>query len=313
MKSWQAQAPSNIALIKYMGKENTANNQACNPSLSYTLHDLNSTVKLTLSNNVQDTWQPLENNNDFSLNLAGQDRFLSHLNFLKQQFDFSGGFHVQSGNNFPSNCGLASSAASFAALTQCAMTALCELTKQPLPDHITQAQLSRVGSGSSCRSFFSPWCLWDNESLQTLDLPYPTLEHEVIILDRKSKAISSSEAHQRVKTSSNFVGRSARARTRLETLTEALTQQDWSTAFTLCWQEFWDMHQLFTTAEKPFQYLTPNSLKALDILYNFWQNAGDGPLVTVDAGPNIHLLFRPDQAQLKKTLLNELYGNIQEN
>jgi len=32
-------------------------------------------------------------------------------------------------------------------------------------------------------------------------------------------------------------------------------------------------------------------------LRKMWQEKGDGPLVTMDAGPNIHLLFRRDQKE----------------
>ena len=43
---WLAQAPSNIALIKYMGKKDENSNLPDNSSLSYTLNNLLSTVKL---------------------------------------------------------------------------------------------------------------------------------------------------------------------------------------------------------------------------------------------------------------------------
>ncbi len=43
---WKASAPSNIALIKYMGKESGARNQAVNPSLSMTLADFRTTVEI---------------------------------------------------------------------------------------------------------------------------------------------------------------------------------------------------------------------------------------------------------------------------
>ena len=36
----------------------------------------------------------------------------------------------------------------------------------------------------------------------------------------------------------------------------------------------------------------------------------DGPLVTMDAGPNIHLLYRPDQAELARQFKSDyLVGN----
>ncbi len=43
---WFAQAPANIALIKYMGKKDNEKNIPDNPSLSYTLNNLLSSVVL---------------------------------------------------------------------------------------------------------------------------------------------------------------------------------------------------------------------------------------------------------------------------
>jgi len=43
---WFAQAPANIALIKYMGKKDPQKNLPGNPSLSYSLDNLLSNVML---------------------------------------------------------------------------------------------------------------------------------------------------------------------------------------------------------------------------------------------------------------------------
>ena len=34
------------------------------------------------------------------------------------------------------------------------------------------------------------------------------------------------------------------------------------------------------------------------MLENFWHKNKDGPIITMDAGPNIHLLFRQDQKKM---------------
>ncbi|MNL72875.1 hypothetical protein D3C87_1982590 [compost metagenome] len=63
----------------------------------------------------------------------------------------------------------------------------------------------------------------------------------------------------------------------------------------IVWDEFIDMHKLFETSTPPFSYMTEGShqvLKDCESLWNKWQ---DGPLVTMDAGANVHMLFRFDQ------------------
>ena len=127
----------------------------------------------------------------------------------------------------------------------------------------------------------------------------------VVVCDKK-KLVSSSSAHARVVSSSLFVGRQERAEQRLIELIAALSHKNWSQSFDLVWAEFWDMHALFETAMPSFSYLLPSSIKVLNYVRDFWREHADGPLVTVDAGPNIHLLFRDDQAHLRKEILAEL-------
>ncbi|MBA3537407.1 MAG: diphosphomevalonate decarboxylase [Tatlockia sp.] len=297
---WFAQAPANIALIKYMGKKDNETNRPENPSLSYTLPNLLSSVELENYAGKKDLWEPLETPgaDPFNLSPQGQQRFLLHLARIKAHFQFSGSFIVRSTNNFPTSSGMASSASSFAALTKCAALAISEISAKPLPSIEEQALLSMQGSGSSCRSFFSPWALWQDKKVAAIDLPYSHLLHQVIVISHDEKQISSSEAHLRVKSSHSYATRSQRANDNLKTLLSALREKDWPSIYHICWLEFQDMHNLFSTSTSPFHYITEQTNEALKLLQDLWKDKGDGPIVTMDAGPNIHLLYRPDQANL---------------
>jgi diphosphomevalonate decarboxylase len=301
---WYAEAPANIALIKYMGKRNAQTNHPLNSSLSYTLDHFTTAIHLEESDTEHDTWQPLLDSTRPILHLPPQavQRFLKHLQFIKQQFNCNTSFTVSSGNNFPHGAGLASSASSFAALTRAASMACAQLTQTPCPDSQTQAAWSQQGSGSSCRSFFSPWALWQAERVSPITLPYTELLHQVILLDSTTKAVSSSSAHERVQTSPNMTGRHHRAEENLQALLKALTLQRWDEAYQLCWDEFQDMHTLFHTAVPSFTYYTPESQQVLMELQDLWKSSGDGPLITMDAGANIHLLYRPEQHALRESI-----------
>lgn len=287
-----------------MGKENPEDNSPHNSSLSYTLDDLESFVEINTHSGKEDFWEPLElpGGSLFNLKLAGQTRYLAHLRFLKQYFQYTGGMVVRSCNSFPSESGLASSASSFAALTLAACRALSELTGKAEPSATEMANLSRHASGSSCRSFFYPWALWSKKGVSSIDLPYPKLIHHAIVISHDPKVVLSSEAHQRVLTSPHYAQRPARAEEHLTQLIAALTQQDWPTAFRIVWADFQDMHQLFASSSPPFQYINEQSQQVLDYFEYYWHQHGDGPLVTMDAGPNVHLLFRPDQSDLAQQI-----------
>lgn len=309
---WLAQAPANIALIKYMGKKNEDANLPDNSSLSYTLNNLLSTVKIETIPSKKDIWEPLQTPGaaDFNLSPEGQRRFIAHLARIKNYFSYNGGLLVRSTNNFPHSSGLASSASSFAALTKCAVLALSELTQKPMPSIDEQAQISRQGSGSSCRSFYSPWALWNEDGVKAIELPYQQLIHQVIVISNKEKQVSSSEAHKRVKSSLLYATRSQRAEENLKTLLNAFRDEDWTSAYRVCWREFQDMHHLFSTCDTPFSYISEDSLSILTILQKLWDKNGDGPIVTMDAGPNIHLLYRPDQVETARLFKQDyLIGN----
>lgn len=286
---WSAEAPANIALIKYMGKKER--NIPCNASLSYSLNKFRTKVILELAEN-----DIFEN----SLNLSEQavNRFLNHLKYIKDITGCTSKFLIKSENNFPHSSGIASSASSFAALTLCAFKAICEIQKVPLLSLEEMSQISRIASGSSCRSFFSDWVMWEGNSIKTLKLP--PLLHNLILVDSSVKEKSSSEAHKLVRTSLFFLGRAERANLRLTNLISALTDNKWYDAYQICWEEFWDMHHLFETSNSSFRYMTSNTLQVLNYIQNFWKEHKDGPIATIDAGPNVHLLWRKNQKFFKQ-------------
>jgi diphosphomevalonate decarboxylase len=311
----QASAPSNIALIKYMGKVPDQGNFPTNSSLSFTLPHLRSYVEIHATPEKQDTWQSLEHViqllgnktapklQPVSLSTDGIERFLQHFQALKKNLQISGNYLIKSGNDFPADCGLASSASSFAALT----LASYELAKSQGSaldfNRAELAELSRQGSGSSCRSFFGPFSLWYRDGVKPLEFDQATWVHDVVVLEAGRKEVSSSSAHQRVLSSLNFQGRPERAERRLAEAIQAIKEKNWRDLSEVCWAEFWDMHALFETSRPSFGYLTPSAYEVLQMTRDLWKTQQDGPVVTMDAGPNVHLLWRQDQKVLRESFL----------
>jgi diphosphomevalonate decarboxylase len=359
MKVWYGEAPSNIALVKYMGKTGASeDNRPTNRSLSYTLGSLLTFVEIEIlqSSSLSDQWQPLGINHRseklvaIDLNQTGLKKFLGHLDRIKTKFNVTEKFLVRSANNFPSDCGIASSASSFAALTLAATRACCEIRGIDMLNDHELSKLSRLGSGSSCRSFFAPWSIWVSDGAEGVSaLADLKLMHQVVIVDSTLKKKSSSEAHVAVGNGLLFQGRAERAEARLSALLLALTKLEnlesrnrrdnsdrsqsdvdhnsgdvthgssqagsgsnqavpesvqelrshWRLAFDICWAEFWDMHALFETATPPFGYMRASSLEVLTHLREeYWEKISDGPIVTMDAGANVHLLWRADQGAM---------------
>jgi diphosphomevalonate decarboxylase len=305
--SWQASAPSNIALIKYMGKLDFSRNIPSNASLSYTLENLKTYVEIEQLDGVEDQWKPLVQAGCLSpiFSIKGQQRFLNYFKKLKELYNVKESFLIKSANNFPSDSGMASSASSFAALTLAADNAFSSLGYKNHSDQ-TLYQLSREGSGSSCRSFFSPWAIWKKTEVFAPKIKLQKLLHDVVLVDITIKEVSSGDAHKRIETSPNNVGRKERAEKRLEDLLAAFNEDNWKGAYNIVWDEFMDMHELFETSEPLFCYRTEKSYLVLQYIREFWKDRNDGPLVTMDAGPNVHLLWREDQALLRDQLQSYL-------
>lgn len=295
-------SPSNIALIKYMGKTDSANNVPTNSSLSWSIDHLKTFIEIEQTDENSDSWQPLES--EFSINLSAKsvERFLNFWSYLKDEFKIKGNYLVKSANNFPYGCGLASSASSFSALTKAAY----ELSLQQGGKTLEPSELGKIsakGSGSSCRSLESGWVKWQNGTIEKQELPYANLIHKVVVVEEDEKKVSSSAAHKLVAGSSLFPGRPERAEKRLQDLTSALKNKDWSGAYQICWAEFWDMHALFETSVPSFGYMNGKTMECLNIIRSVWDESSDGPIVTMDAGPNVHFLFREDQQEFCEKIM----------
>lgn len=321
MKTWYAEAPSNVALIKYIGKGD--GNRTCNRSLSYTLNNFVSAVELRKNSDgnidVFEDGLPICISEAESEKFAYQEiggskipisnifseieknKFLNHVSFLKDHYGYDGFFSLRSCNSFGKGVGLASSASSFAALTKCVAKAICEINGSKIPSAQELSSLSRLGSGSSCRSFFSPFVIWEDAEVRQVDLLSYDLIHQIILIDSNEKKVPSSIAHKLVKTSLLFNGRFERANQRFDELIISFKRDDWKTAYEICWAEFKDMHAMFETAAPHFYYITAKTVEALEYIQNFWTINNDGPIVTIDAGANVQLLWREDQRKLLQT------------
>lgn len=334
MSKFLVRAPSNIALVKYMGKIDSSLNIPENASVSLTLNSLCTYVELAREPGKEKSihWTPELPQVDApmipaQLSERGLKRLIRHaervLDIAPQilrrfgitQFREESNFYLKSANTFPAASGIASSASSFAAITL-AMTA----AQAENPDRLQSAwqsevafrrevaSLSRQGSGSSCRSFEGPFVHWEGERAEKVDsTPNFDLAHFVVLISKDEKSVSSSEAHLRVKSSPLWEGRIERANARAKKVVQAIQRGDLTALSKLAWSESWEMHSLFHTSEDPFSYWKPGSIEGLHWLAQYLSEAHP-PIVTMDAGPNIHVIVRADERELWAKRLGEHFG-----
>lgn len=291
-------APSNIAIIKYMGKTSAQQNLPTNPSISYTLNHLRSFVTLSETDASADQWEPLTGPGLLPIELSekGRAKFLNHLKRIKDLWNVKQNFVIRSSNNFPSDCGIASSSSSFAALTFAGVGECERLSpKASSGDLLSMSKISRLGSGSSCRSFFEPWAVWETDGARPWSSSFSQLHHTVMLLDSEKKEVSSSDAHVRVTSSPLFTQRLINVKNRLAQIEKANVDKDWNTFCALSFEEFEEMHQLFETSQPSFSYRNQQTMDVLRQLESLNKDLKTKLLITMDAGNNIHCMSLPDK------------------
>lgn len=308
--SWRS--PSNIALIKYWGKH--GNQLPRNPSLSFTL--TNAYTETTILYKRRDNpgqEVSLAFKFEGQENTSFEDRLKSYLEkraielpFIKQL-----DLEVFSRNSFPHSAGIASSASAMSAMALC----LCSIEDQlfgTLKDDSTFEQkasvLARLGSGSASRSIYSYAAIWGKTGLvhgasdeyavpfgQNLHEVFKTYQDAILIVDQEPKKVSSSHGHKLMEGHPFANVRYEEARRHLNELGNVMKTGDLSRFNTLVEMEAMQLHALMMCSSPGYLLLRPNTLKIIELIKEFRKTTNAPVCYTLDAGPNIHLLYPAEE------------------
>lgn len=288
-ESGSAFAPSNIALSKYWGKRAAALNLPINSSLSISLGNLGTQTKIRLaeSDQVSLNGEPVSLGDSFAV------RTLDFLNLFRPALGPIH-FEVRTENNIPTAAGLASSASGFAALVM----ALDDLAGWRL-DKKKLSMLARLGSGSASRSVFNGFVQWHAGELddgtdsfaEQLDNIWPEFRIGILELSDAKKPVGSRDGMNRtVETSELYKSWPQQAAADLATIRGAIEDHDFSVLGKTAERNALSMHATMMSAWPPLIYLQPETIEQI---HKVQRIRADGLEVylTIDAGPNIKLLF----------------------
>lgn len=323
-------APSNIALVKYWGKKNDELQLPLNSSISFTLGGFRSFTKVTVqgrfvekSENHPKLFKHKLFLNNEELETKIPVKMEKIINTILLPCIQSISLEIKSQNNFPTACGIASSAAGYAALVG-SIADLLQLEKHFSQDHLQYwlTQWARIGSGSATRSVFSDkdfFVKWkveeqlpENKKIysDTLSIPYDQkwtdLNHLVLVLDSSEKKISSSEGHQYVHTSPFQNIRLAGINSKLHLLEQAIANFDFKKVQEISEEDAILMHAVMQTSSPNACYLTHETS---DIIHSFVQSRDKlqaEAFWTLDAGPNIHILYMPSACNFIQDFIKNL-------
>ena len=304
--SWQS--PSNLAIIKYWGKHGVQLPR--NPSISFTLSNAVTNTQLEYrAKTGVDEGISLRFFFEDQLNEAFGNKVKSFFESITGIFPFIRQMHftIHSNNSFPHSAGIASSASSMSALALC----LCSLEDRlfgTLQDDQSFRQkasyVARLGSGSACRSIYPTMALWG----KTPDLPtssdlyavafdselhsvFKTYRDDILIISKGEKGVSSSAGHQLMEQNTYAGPRYQEARQRLHRLLDILRSGDLEAFGMICEQEALTLHALMMCSYPPYILMRPNTLAAIEKIRQFRADTGHPLYFSLDAGPNLHLLY----------------------
>lgn len=304
--AWKS--PSNIAIVKYWGKH--GEQLPANPSLSLTLSVAHTTTQIT--------YQPGDANVTFyfegKFHPAFASRVSAYIKRLAQDNPVLTGLdlEIRSENSFPHSAGIASSASAMSALAVCVGSIVYAEERKEIDQDFWQmaSYNARLGSGSAARSVRGPVMIWgemddvpgssdlfavEDSQVHTI---FKTFHDTILIVDREEKQVKSSAGHALMHNHPYAKQRFERARLQMRELLSAVRTGDVELFGRIAEAEALDLHGMMMTSTPPYLLIKPNTLSVINALHEFREDTGLPVFMTLDAGPNVHLLY-PEEVAVK--------------
>ena len=288
MISWAiARAFANIALVKYWGKREGAENLPATASISLAIDALKTVCKIERLDSGQDE---IFINGAMAVG-ATSVRIFKYLDFWRAAKLIDGHFLVTSENNFPTGAGLASSASGFAALA----VALAAFSERKIAVK-ELSRLARVGSGSSARSItggLSALPIGKNPSAKLmLDAESVPFGMVVMTVESAPKKIPSGQGMEMSRNSSPYYNTWLKqAQADYEAMTQAIRTMDFAKIGEIAESNALVMHTCMIAGRPPLLYWSGKTIEIIKAVWK-WRSEGLQVYFTVDAGPNVILIAR---------------------
>lgn len=294
-------SPSNIAFVKYWGKK--GHQLPANPSLSMTLKECYTETKVSFNKADAMSVELLldgSKQEKFALKIEKYLGTLTELPFLKNV-----AFKVETKNTFPHGTGIASSASGLSAFALCLTDYLHSLTGEGMSQNFYKraSHLSRLASGSACRSVYGGFTTWgdDSDLYATPIEVHADLAHlkdSVLVISGTEKVVSSTAGHGQMKDHAFAAARFLQAKANFDKMIGAMESGDIEVMGQILESEAMSLHAMMMTSPVAYTLLKPNTLAAIEMIWAFRRETKLPLYFTLDAGPNLHLIY-PDDSQHK--------------
>lgn len=297
--AWRS--PSNIAFVKYWGKK--GHQLPANPSLSMTLEKCYTSTKIQFEKSDDLEVDLLF---DGKHNAIFSEKVKKFLSSLGEELSFieNTKFSISTENTFPHGTGIASSASGLSAIALCLTDFLYEAKgKHRGEDFFEVASfIARLASGSACRSVYGGFTSWGDVS-DEFATPFEvhpslrTLHDDVLVISSEEKKVSSRAGHERMKEHPFAEARFTQAKNNFELLKSILQNGDVIDLGRILEEEALTLHAMMMTSPEGFTLFKPKSIEAMEKIREFRQETHLPLFFTLDAGPNLHLIYPPSDAK----------------
>ena len=299
--SISVQSPSNIALVKYWGKKPVQ-------------IPANSSISFTLKNCYTQTTISFEKSNEFQIDLSVDGKkniaFLPKIEqFFKRIKEYSPYIYdyklqIDTHNTFPHSSGIASSASGFSALAYAVVQLEKQLSNLNEKEAMIKASfLSRLGSGSACRSLFGPLAIWGkHEKLKyTSDLyaieyqeihdVFKDFQDTILLIDKGQKKVSSTIGHNLMTNHPYAKQRFLQAQENIISMISILKSGNLDEFIAKTESEALTLHGMMMTSNPYFVLMKEGTLSCINKIWEFREEKKIPLCFTLDAGANLHVLY----------------------
>jgi len=325
LKSGQVvwKTPSNIALVKYWGKDEPQLPK--NPSISFTLKNCHTITRLVYR-------QRVDRSDKFSFEVIFEgvdnktfkpkiqkffERIVDHVPFIKDYH-----FTIYTENSFPHSSGIASSASGMSALSMCLMSIEKQLYPKINEAYFYQKAsfLARLGSGSASRSIKGELVVWGkhkeikgSSNLYAVPLLgeiapiFKDYQDTILLVDKGEKQVSSSVGHDLMHHHDFATSRFQQAHKNCSKLQTILKTGAIHEFIELVESEALTLHAMMMTSKPYFILMKPNTLQIINKVWSYRKSENSNLCFTLDAGANVHLLYpKNEKASVHKFIDQEL-------
>jgi diphosphomevalonate decarboxylase len=168
------------------------------------------------------------------------------------------------------------------------------------------SMIARLGSGSAARSVYPHLAVWGATTLaegssNDYAIPFAQAVHKVflsyhddiLLVSKSEKSVSSTAGHALMNSNPFADVRYQQAHNNLQDLLLAMKEGDLHRFGRIAEQEALQLHALMMTSEPSYILMESNSLEIIKKIRLWRQNTGHPLYFSMDAGPNMHLLY-PD-------------------